>query len=152
MSLDDLIDEVITITSDEYGKCMVFMIRCLSLVTDDCPEIGIQGIDTATKYWILKSVTDNALENARIDCWDYLDANSASTNIEEAKYCAMRAVICALYSEAQSDDNGELLDWFFKMLATIEGDTNKLSKDLLQIFANYQKVCYMRRGCPHNPK
>ncbi len=139
MSLDDLIDEVIAVTSDEYKKCILFMIRCLSLVTGVCPEAGIRGIAVAKKYWINKSVSAEELEGARVSCWDYLDAHSASTNIQEAKFCAMRAIICVLYSEAQFDDNGELLDWFFKMLVTIEGDTDKLTKVLLQNLEDYQK-------------
>ncbi len=136
MSLDNLIDEIVSITSDDYEKCILFMIKCLSLVAGVNPDVGIQGVTTATQYWVDKSVNQADLEKARVACWDYLDANSASTNIVESKFCAVRAVICVLYSEPQSDDNGELLDWFFNMLSTTNSDTNALLADLTELAKN----------------
>jgi hypothetical protein len=138
MTLDDLIDEIISITSDEYEKCVFFMIKCLSLIVKVCPEIGIQGINTATRYWIEKSIDQAELEKARVECWDYLDVNSASTNIVESKFCAVRAVICVLYSEPPSEDNGELLDWFFKMLTSVDTNTDSLFKDVLAILEDFK--------------
>ena len=136
MSLDDLIDEVVSITSDEYEKCILFMIRCLPLVAFVNPEVGIQGITTATRYWIDKSADKAELDRARVACWNYLDTNSASTNIDEKKFCAVRAVICVLYSRAEYEDNGELLEWFFQMLSTISNDDNALLADLSEILAD----------------
>ena len=139
MTLDDLIDEVISNTSDEYEKCVFFMIRCLSLIAGVMPKVGIQGVSTATKYWVGKSIGQGDLDKARIACWDYLDANSASTNVVEKKFCAVRAVICVLYSKAYYDDNGELLDWFFQMLSTINGDEKALLTDLSDILEEHKK-------------
>ncbi|MCG7491912.1 hypothetical protein MHN79_20800 [Vibrio sp. Of14-4] len=124
MSLDDLIDEVVSITSDEYEKCILFMIRCLPLVAFVNPEVGIQGITTATRYWIDKSADKAELDRARVACWNYLDTNSASTNIDEKKFCAV---------------NGELLEWFFQMLSTISNDDNALLADLSEILADHRK-------------
>ena len=137
MNLDSLIDEVIIVTSDDYEKCVLFMIHCLPLIADACPEIGGQGIRSATQYWIDESIDQAELERMRVECWNYLDANSASTNLEKPEFCAIRAVICVLYSEPQSDDNGELLDWFFKMLTSIYIDTEKLMNDLKGVMEEF---------------
>ncbi|KID58075.1 hypothetical protein JF50_04885 [Pseudoalteromonas luteoviolacea] len=133
MKVDDLIDEVIYVTADKYKYCIILMLRCLKLISDECPKVASQSMKVANDFWVKAAVNSEMLDSARVECWNFLDANSASTNIEQREFCAVRAVICVLYPEPFSDDNGELLDWFFKMLLNIVQDNEKLIEDSLDI-------------------
>jgi hypothetical protein len=133
MSIDDLIDEIIEVTADKYELCVILMLRCLQLISDEFPVVASQSMNVAIDYWLKATINCEMLDSARIECWNYLDSNSASTNIENSEFCAVRAVICVLYPEPNSDDNGELLDWFFKMILTILPDSERALGESLEI-------------------
>ncbi len=132
MNLDEIVDNIILKTGDDYEKCVLFMVGCLALIPKPIPPVGIKSIDIATKFWLKNQVDDAQLEKARIACWHYLDSHCASTNIEESKFCAIRAIICVLYSNNPSSysDNDELLDCFFDMLISTNKNTEQLITEL----------------------
>ena len=93
MNLDKLTDHMITTVSDDYGTSVRLMIECLRVIPFQLPPVGSSGIEIARRYWTDHSVPKPDLERARVECWNYLDERSASTNTEEPEYCGLRAVI-----------------------------------------------------------
>ncbi|KZN69229.1 hypothetical protein [Pseudoalteromonas luteoviolacea] len=138
MTIDDLIDEVIDFASGKHEKCMVIMINCITLISDKVPEVGERALEVAVKFWIEESADSTALDKARVQCWDYLNAYSASTNIKDAKYCALRAVICVLYADFKGEDTDETLEFFMKMFELIYKDTDKMINELLLIIEGFK--------------
>ncbi len=119
MNIDELTDIIINATADNYEACIRFLVKSLSLIQEFCPQVALSGIDVAHKYWIESSIDSAGLEDARVKCWKYLDAKSASNNTQEKAFCAIRAVICVLYAESPSQDNGELIDCFLQMVNVV---------------------------------
>jgi len=127
MSLDKLIDHMVAIVSGSYANCVRLMIDCLGVIPFRLPDVALQGIDVAKRYWMERSVPASELEHARVACWNYLDERSASTNTENPEYCGIRAVICTLYPEPPSDDIGELVCFFSEMLrATVPHESDEM--------------------------
>lgn len=122
MNIDKLTNIMLEATSDNYEACVRLMLKCLSLVQECCPSIALAGIAVANKYWIDNSADAMELNDARVKCWDFLEGESASANTHEKTFCAVRAVICVLYTKPPSEDNGELIDWFLQMLMVITED------------------------------
>jgi hypothetical protein len=116
MSFGQLTDHMIATTNDDYGTSARLMIECLQLIPFYLPLVGQTGTEVARRYWTLHSASASDLERARVECWNYLDERSASTNTDEPEYCALRAVICVLYAKPPSDDIGELIEFFNQML------------------------------------
>src|SRR5579862_8609514 len=102
MSLEQLTDQMLTTAKDDYGTLTRLMIECLELVPFRLPAVGEAATKIARQYWTERSLPASVLEHARVDCWNYLDQRSASTNTVVPEYCAVRAVICVLYPEAPS--------------------------------------------------
>ncbi|NRF13129.1 hypothetical protein [Vibrio coralliilyticus] len=138
MTIDDLVDDVIDYNSGKYEKCMVFMVHCMDLISDKLPEVGEQALDVASKFWTQNMVDSIQLDNAKIQCWEYLKYYSATTNVKEVRFCAMRAVICLLYTDYKDEDADETLAFFFKMLELIYGNEAKLVEDLSLTIKNFK--------------
>jgi len=114
--LDELTERMIVAISGDYESSVRLMIECLQLISSPMPDPGSSGIALAKRYWLDQSVTSSDLEEARVDCWKYLDERSASTNTDEPEYCALRAVICVLFPPPCSDDIRESISFFNEML------------------------------------
>lgn len=121
MSIYELTDRMIAVCNNDYAALARIMIECTQSVSPQLPPVGITGIKVARQYWVEKSVPASKLEDARVDCWNYLDERSASTNTEVPEYCALRAVICVLYEEGSSDDLGDVACFFNEMLQGAQG-------------------------------
>lgn len=132
MPIDELIDEVLVATGDDYVKALVVMTKCLDMIRKQCPEVGVRGIQVATGYWIDGNRHAEELEEARVACWNYLDSGSNSVSIVEKKVCSVRAVICVLYPELQQHDVGELLEWFFLMMDRASSGGLEISNKTLE--------------------
>jgi hypothetical protein len=116
MSLDELTEHMIAVCNNRYTSLVRVMIECAQLAWSQLPPVGVAGIKVARDYWVEQSVPASKLEHARVDCWNYLDERSASTNTVVPEYCAVRAVICVLYAEPPSDDLGDIVCFFNAML------------------------------------
>jgi hypothetical protein len=110
-------DHIIESGNNDYASSMRIMIQCLQLIRCIVPAVGVASMKVARRFWEFHSVPTSDLERARVNCWQYLDERSASTNTELPEYCAVRAVICVLYAEPPSDDLSELVGFFVEMLA-----------------------------------
>lgn len=114
---------------DNCQKCMKFMIAFIQIINESIPNIGIKALDVAKRYWLENKVDSTLLEKARVDCWQYLDDHKASTNFQEPKFCALRAVICILYSEPP-EDIGEVIQFYFEMIHTVINDNEILENEV----------------------
>ena len=95
---------------------MRFMCRCLSLVQQALPATGRKAFSLATSFWLEGEGTAEGLLSARIECWSYLDAKGRSTEINDVEDAAMRALICVLYAEPESEDfSADTVRWFANM-------------------------------------
>jgi hypothetical protein len=109
-----------------------FMCRCLTLVEDMLPHIGRKAFQVAKSFWLDGLGHPNDLLSARVECWHYLDANNASINIRNQEDRIIRALLCVLYAEPESEDFSiETLHWFanlFDHLGNFSEETSKLMK------------------------
>jgi hypothetical protein len=92
------------------------MIECLKLVSFALPQVAASAMDIARRYWIDGSVPLSDLETLRVQCWEYLNERSASTNTIAPEFCAIRAVICVLYASSQPHDVGDRVYFFNEMM------------------------------------
>lgn len=104
-------------SADEaHAVLMRFMCRCLKLVQQFLPRVGRNALNLATAYWIDRKGQAETLLEARVECWNYLDAKGGSSEIRDQEDAAMRAAICLLYAEPESDDFSlETVRWFADM-------------------------------------
>jgi hypothetical protein len=131
--LNDVIDEIINKTSNEYNKCIKMMINCMQVVRGTLPDIAIEGLESAQKYWFEDQLSVEELTQKRIQLWTYLDDINSSTKFSDKNTCAIRSVICLLYVKNELESNDELLEFFFDMLKYLEEDTSKLLDSLIGV-------------------
>lgn len=96
LTMDPLTNRLVEAVS-HFRSLNQLMIRSLQLITIPLPNVGTVAIEIAKQYWIDSSHLD--LERARIECWEYLDERSASTNNEEIEYCANNGILGAMLSQ-----------------------------------------------------
>lgn len=112
---------------------MRFMCQCLLLVQQFLPEAGRDALDLATAFWLEGKGRAEDLLAARVSCWSYLDARGRSTDIRDQEDAAMRAVICVLYAEPESDEfSAETVRWFAGMFDRL-GDHSREVAQLMRI-------------------
>lgn len=96
---------------------MKFKCRCLVLVPQFLPKVGRDVLDMAEKFWLEGIGQADSLLAARVECWNYLDAKGSGCDIRDPEDAAMRALICVLYAEPESDDfSAETVRCFANML------------------------------------
>ena len=117
---------------EAHAILMRFMCRCLLLVQRFLPEIGKDALNTATAFWLNGVGCAEDLLNARVGCWNYLDAKGHGADVQDQEDALMRAVICVLYAESESEDfSAETARWFVAMLdrfGDYEGEMTHLMK------------------------
>ena len=124
--LDNLVDFFESQVAGDFDKCICVMLSCVVLVENHLPDVGYKSISIAKNYWLDGKKEQESLKGARVECWNYLDERNASTNTQEKRYCALRAVICTLYAEMPSDDIGEFIEFFLEMVSEVEEDLELL--------------------------
>lgn len=108
---------------------MRFMCRCLMLVHQLLPEVGRSALDVAKAFWLEGRGKAEALLGARVECWRYLDAKSSSTDIKDQEDAVMRAVICVLFTEPESEDfYPETVRWFANMFDRLGNYSNETTQ------------------------
>lgn len=133
--LETYLDEVTQNFSatEAHSVLMRFMCRCLLLAQEFLPKTGRNALSSATAFWLSGQGQAEDLLTARIDCWNYLDSKHRSIDILDREDAAMRAVMCVLYSEPESDDfSAEAVRWFadmFDRLGDYSNETAQLMKD-----------------------
>lgn len=127
MSIEKITKKIITSIGDDYYTCNKFMLDCLPLVTNYLPQVGIETLDIAKKFWLQKSIEDTELESVRIKCWNYLDTRHASTNIQDKEFCALKALICILYASPPSEDLGDVVEFFLKMILKVSNNIDYIN-------------------------
>jgi len=128
ITLDDIVDIIEANVGEGYDRCIRVLLGCVALVKSHLPDVGIEALSVAEKYWLEQSLSSDQLEAERIKCWNYLDERGASTNTQDKEYCALRAVICLLHAQQPSDDIGELIEFFLEMVDSITNDLALVDK------------------------
>lgn len=119
--------------AEAHTILMRFMCQGLLLVEQFLPEAGRDALDLATAFWLEGKGRAEDLLNARVSCWSYLDARGRSTEIRDQEDAAMRALICVLYAEPESDEfSTERVRWFAGMLDRL-GDHSHQVAQLMKI-------------------
>lgn len=114
---------------DSYPFLMRFMCRCLELIKEFLPEVGNDALETAKFFWLKGKGQENSLTEARIRCWNHLDAKGRSIEIKDKEDAAMRALLCVLYATPDSDDFAlEAVHWFVSMLDKIGNYGNEVEE------------------------
>ena len=132
-ALEQIVESVDASVEDDYRKCMLIFLGCLSLVKDDLPETGLNAFNLAEQYWKKGDMEPGKLDEARISCWEYLDSNNVPASPIEKRDCALRALICVLYPDQPSDDIGELTECFFEFIEQIEVDNQSIDNIVKRI-------------------
>jgi hypothetical protein len=102
---------------EEHESLMRFMCRCLPFVRRYLPEVGRKALDCASRFWLEGEGTAQDLVDAQVECWRYLDAKSYRPEIRDSDDAAMRAVVCVLCAEPDSEDfPSDSVRWFAEML------------------------------------
>lgn len=112
---------------NDFRLINLFLIDCLEIISDSIPIVGKEALCIAKKYWVEQSVSDEELERTRVLCWDYADSLGNSINLLDKEICAMRAVICVLYSKPMSEDLGDLLEFFLMTFEKIDRESSNPS-------------------------
>jgi hypothetical protein len=116
--------------NEAHAVLMRFMCRCLMIVRQLLPEIGQRALDVAGAFWLEGKGQAADLLAARVDCWNYLDAKHRNSEIKDQEDAALRAVICVLYAEPESEDfSSETVRWFaalFDRLGNYSDETKQL--------------------------
>jgi hypothetical protein len=128
MISDVLVDRFVAqavVQGDEESRhsfYMRFICVCLRALVDMLPEVAEHAFARAGTYWLDGEGSLRELDEAREECWKYLDSLGAGTRLDSAQVIGTRAVICALYPKPQSPDfDEETLRWFV-MLVNKLGD------------------------------
>jgi hypothetical protein len=110
-----------------HAILMRFMCDCLVVVQQHLPEVAKSALNLARKFWFNKEGVGDDLLAARIDCWRYLDEKKRSIDIQDQEDFAMRAVICVLYDEPESEDfTAETVRWFSTLLNRLDPPSDKI--------------------------
>lgn len=114
--MDRLVESLIVSANGNYRSLLQLMTKCLELIPIKLPDPALNAKTIAQSYWLKHEASEEDLEKARINCWEYLDQNSAKNSESNQAISASRAVICTLYGKPPSEDLGELADFFVQML------------------------------------
>jgi hypothetical protein len=115
--------------TEAHAFLLRFMCRCLPLTQEFLPETGRKALNLATAFWLRGQGQAESLLTARIDCWNYLDSKHRSTDILDREDAAMRAVMCVLYAEPESDDFSAEAVRGLRTCSTVLTTTQKKSHD-----------------------
>jgi len=115
---------------EAHAVLMRFMCRCLMIIRPLLPEVGRTALDLAGGFWLEGKGQATDLLAARVNCWNYLDTKHRSVEIKDREDAALRAVICVLYVEPESEDfSVETVRWFatlFDRLGNYSVETQQL--------------------------
>jgi hypothetical protein len=113
-----------------------FMLDCLELIQDDCPDVAKEGIAAGVAY-CEGSITAKELENARVKCWKYLDKHYEIDDFKTKEVCMIKAVNSALYSEMNSYEVDDTISFFAGMMKRSGVSGSTLRKYLTKHFAQF---------------
>jgi hypothetical protein len=103
----------------DYRRFEDFMLDCLALVEARLPQVASAAVATAKNYFSGRA-TEEDLEQARVRCWNHLEAHGYGSEIQEPEAIGIRSAICALYARPVVDDAVELLEWFLSLVNQLD--------------------------------
>jgi hypothetical protein len=120
----------------EFPRNMMrFLCSCFELIAGrvEPHPVVTTGFSIANNYWNIGVGNADAVVEARIGCWSFLESEEKSSHVNERSNATIRALLCIMYPEQVGDDDFvmELFDWFFEM-ADVVGDFNQSFDALFQ--------------------
>ena len=103
-------------------RCLQLINDCLDLISEKLPNVAATG-HRALKAYLNGTTPEASLEEARVECWTYLDTLGArKRDLSDPKVCAVSAVICGLYPKASlcREDLVDYLGFFFELANVVE--------------------------------
>jgi hypothetical protein len=112
-----------------------FMLACLSQIRHRLPTLAEQALVLAEQYATGNAPSADVIQ-MRAECWRQLRGHEMET--DNPSVCALRAVICALYTpeDGQQHDLVDLLSFFLGLLNRIEPHYTEQARLLRQCFPN----------------
>ncbi|SEU13861.1 hypothetical protein [Pseudomonas graminis] len=122
--------------ADEFPRNMMrFLCNCFELIAGKVEQhpVVTAGFSIANNYWNMGVGDADAVVEARIDCWNFLESEEKGSHVNQRSNATIRALLCIMYPEQVGDDDFvmELFDWFFEM-ADVVGDFNQSFDALFQ--------------------
>jgi hypothetical protein len=117
-----------------FRRARDFMIDYVSKIRNPLPVVAAEGLAIARKFQDAEVGSDQ-LQKARINCWNYLDERSASTDFATPEYCVIRAAICFLdQGSVRGGDAIDLVDLFLDLMGKFETPSNEAAVLLREYF------------------
>lgn len=123
----DLRDEVrraaaLAAVSEGVAAMMVMTFGVMAMAREVPPSLRAALVQGCAR-WLAGARTNGALEEARVECWKFLEAKHGdSTTIADREDIAVRALICVLWDEADEGDDLEMgLDFFAQIASQFGG-------------------------------
>ncbi len=113
--IEDTTSNLNAVMSGDYDRFIAFVFDCFLLAKNILPDEVNTNIHLAKQYWNERILSKEALKEARIQSWKFLDKKRKCNSKE---YQAVKASLILLYDETWSDSMGEnmqsfLEDFFF---------------------------------------
>jgi hypothetical protein len=137
MSADEIIDAIddLSLLEGRHRAVVQFMIESCALITVHLPPVARSALEKARNYWNGLG-TQGELEQARIECWQYLDEIGSSTDLRIPGASAVRAVICLLYPSPAQEDLLELAHFFIGLTRNVLDIDREQCRILERVFGD----------------
>jgi hypothetical protein len=132
MSIDEkkiasLLDAIARIDDDEEVKSNLMPVLCRMI--DQYREILPVGLDQyvelASAYWRHGEGSAQGIEDARVQCWRFLEIKGHTTGIADAEDAAVRALICLLYHKSHDEEHlADTAEFFLSSVKRIQEDNS----------------------------
>ena len=117
-----------------YRRIQRFILAYLGLFDLDLPTIASQAIAELSIF--LEGKTDGqALEQSRIQCWQYLHENGRSNDFLDRETCFIRALICGLYKNSPDEDLFECISWAITLANRAVDKSDQLQSKISEYFS-----------------
>lgn len=72
-AIDEVVDRVTSVIGNDYRQSIGVMLVCLPEVERFLPDVGRDALAMARRFWTYGTVSPEALEEVRVQCWSFLD-------------------------------------------------------------------------------
>jgi hypothetical protein len=128
MSIDekkiaDVLDAIATINDDVKVKSYLMPVLCrlIDQYREILPVELVQYVELASAYWGHGEASAQGIEDARVQCWMFLERKGHATGIADAEDAAVRALICLLYRESHDEHHvADIAEFFLSSVKRIQ--------------------------------
>ena len=147
MSIDekkiaDFLDAMPKIGDDKNFKSnlMVAFCRLMNRYREILPINLEQYVELASAYWGRGEGSAQEIEDARVECWNFLDGKGHVTGIASAEDAAVRALICLLYHKSKDEDQvADTAEFFLASIRRIKANDPCADEIIDQLIGSWKK-------------